>query len=181
LGRTGDDLGPLVCCRKACHKAKRRVGVVLAVMLGPERPEVVLPDRALCLPTFNHLLIVNKLLSLSLSLSLTHTHTHPEESLYLPTFNHLFDSLSLSLSLSLSIYLSISLLVWSGDSPSSTSTGLPPSISFVRLAAHRELRQRVDFGLWSGDLHGNVTIPQVSETHTGKWPLPFAKFSKLAS
>ena len=27
LGRTGDGLGPLVCCRKACHKAKRRVGV----------------------------------------------------------------------------------------------------------------------------------------------------------
>ena len=39
-------------------------------MLGPERPEAVLPDRVLYLPTFSHLLIVNKLLSLSLSLSL---------------------------------------------------------------------------------------------------------------
>jgi len=27
MGRTGDGLGPLVCCRKACLKAKRRVGV----------------------------------------------------------------------------------------------------------------------------------------------------------
>jgi len=27
LGRTGDGLGPLVCCGNACHKAKRRVGV----------------------------------------------------------------------------------------------------------------------------------------------------------
>ena len=38
-------------------------------MLEPVRPEAVLPDRALCLPTFSHLLIVNKT-SLSLSLSL---------------------------------------------------------------------------------------------------------------
>ena len=37
--------------------------------LGPERPEAVLPDRALCLPTFRHSLIVMKP-SLSLSLSL---------------------------------------------------------------------------------------------------------------
>ena len=29
-------------------------------VLGRERPVVVLPDRALCLPTFSHLLIVNK-------------------------------------------------------------------------------------------------------------------------
>jgi hypothetical protein len=27
LGRAGDGLGPLVCCRKECHKAKRRVEV----------------------------------------------------------------------------------------------------------------------------------------------------------
>jgi len=26
-GGPEDGLGPLVCCRKACHKAKRRVGV----------------------------------------------------------------------------------------------------------------------------------------------------------
>ena len=32
-------------------------------VLGPERPEAVLPDRALYLQTFSHLLIVNKLLS----------------------------------------------------------------------------------------------------------------------
>jgi hypothetical protein len=34
-------------------------------MHGREFPELVLPDRALYLPTFSHLLIVNKLLSLS--------------------------------------------------------------------------------------------------------------------
>jgi hypothetical protein len=34
-------------------------------MLEPVCPEAVLPDRALCLPTFSHFLIVNKLLSLS--------------------------------------------------------------------------------------------------------------------
>jgi hypothetical protein len=33
--------------------------------------EAVLPDRALCLPTFSHFLIVNKTFSLSLSLSLS--------------------------------------------------------------------------------------------------------------
>ena len=38
-------------------------------MLEPVRPEAVLPDMALCLPTFCHFLIVNKT-SLSLSLSL---------------------------------------------------------------------------------------------------------------
>ena len=39
-------------------------------MLEPERPEAVSPDRALCLPTLSHFLIVNKLLPLSPSLSL---------------------------------------------------------------------------------------------------------------
>jgi hypothetical protein len=34
-------------------------------MLGRECPEAVMPDRALYLPTFSDLLIVNKLLSLS--------------------------------------------------------------------------------------------------------------------
>ena len=38
-------------------------------MLEPERPEAVLPDRALCLPTFSHFLIVNET---SLSLSRRH-------------------------------------------------------------------------------------------------------------
>ena len=37
-------------------------------MLEPVRPGAVSPDRALCLPTFSHFLIVNKT-SLSLSLS----------------------------------------------------------------------------------------------------------------
>jgi len=40
-------------------------------MLEPVRPEAVLLDRALCLQTFSHLLIVTELLSLSLSLSLS--------------------------------------------------------------------------------------------------------------
>ena len=39
-------------------------------MLHPERPVVVSPDGALCLPVFSHFLIDNSLLSLSLSLSL---------------------------------------------------------------------------------------------------------------
>jgi hypothetical protein len=39
-------------------------------ILGPERPEAVLPDKAFYLPTLSHLLIVNKPLSLSLSFSL---------------------------------------------------------------------------------------------------------------
>jgi len=37
-------------------------------MLEPVRPEAVFPDRALCLPTFSHFLIVNKT-SLSVSVS----------------------------------------------------------------------------------------------------------------
>jgi hypothetical protein len=54
-------------------------------MLEPERPAAVSPGRVLCLPTFNHFLIVNKLLSLSLFLSLSlslslsvHTHAHSD-------------------------------------------------------------------------------------------------------
>ena len=40
-------------------------------MLEPVRPEAVLLDRVLCLPTFSHFLIVNKSsLTLSLALSL---------------------------------------------------------------------------------------------------------------
>ena len=56
---------------KVCHMAKRRVGYsTRRHMLEPVRPEAVLPDRALCLPTFSHFLIVNKI-SLSLSHSLS--------------------------------------------------------------------------------------------------------------
>jgi hypothetical protein len=41
--------------------AKRRVGVEYSPsMLEPVRPGAVSPDRALCLPTFSHFVIVNK-------------------------------------------------------------------------------------------------------------------------
>jgi hypothetical protein len=87
-----------VCCRKACHKAKRRVGerfpvsgivirlytapypahkvsfiaggiVLAAICWAPSAQGRFHPEEALYLPTFSHLLIVNKLLSLSGSLS----------------------------------------------------------------------------------------------------------------
>ena len=50
--------------------AKRRVGVEYSPsMLEPVSPGAVSPDRALCLPTFSHFVIVNKtFLSLSLAL-----------------------------------------------------------------------------------------------------------------
>ena len=52
--------------------AKRRVGVEYSPsILEPVRPGAVSPDRALCLPTFSHFVIVNKTsLYISLSLSL---------------------------------------------------------------------------------------------------------------
>jgi hypothetical protein len=52
--------------------AKRRVGVEYSPStLKPVRAGAVSTDRALCLPTFSHFVIVNKTsLSLSLSLSL---------------------------------------------------------------------------------------------------------------
>ena len=52
--------------------AKRRVGVEYSLStLEPVRLEAVSPERALYLPTFSHLVIVNTTpLSLSLSLSL---------------------------------------------------------------------------------------------------------------
>jgi hypothetical protein len=46
--------------KTVCHKAKRSVGVLYSPSYA-----AVLPDKALYLPTFSHLLIVNKLLSLS--------------------------------------------------------------------------------------------------------------------
>jgi hypothetical protein len=57
--------------------AKRRVAVKYSPsMLEPVRPGAESPDRALCLPTFSHFVIVNKtslslFLSFSLSLSLS--------------------------------------------------------------------------------------------------------------
>ncbi len=54
---------------KAGHMAKQSGGLkYLPSMLAPVRPAVS-PDRAMCLQTFSHFLIVNKT-SLSLSLSL---------------------------------------------------------------------------------------------------------------
>jgi hypothetical protein len=62
---------------QAGHKAKRREGVEYSPsMLEPVRPGAVSPDRALCLPTFSHFLIVNKT-SLSLSQSKQTTFCEP--------------------------------------------------------------------------------------------------------
>jgi hypothetical protein len=59
---------------QAGHMAKRRVGVECSPsILEPVRPGAVSPDRALCLPTFSHFVIVNKT---SLSLTLSHTRCH---------------------------------------------------------------------------------------------------------
>ena len=70
-------------------------GIVLAAICWiPSAQRRCHPKEALYLPTFSHLLIVNKLLSLSLSLSLTHTHTHthhplpPGPHLPLPLSHH---------------------------------------------------------------------------------------------
>ena len=58
------------CARQGVpHGQTESGGIVLAAMLGPERAETVLPDRALYLPTASPLLIVNTT-SLSVSLSL---------------------------------------------------------------------------------------------------------------
>jgi hypothetical protein len=58
---------------KAGHRPKRRVGVEYSLStLEPVRPEAVSPERALYLPTFSHLVIINTTpLSLSLSLFLS--------------------------------------------------------------------------------------------------------------
>jgi len=46
---------------KVCDMATRRVGVEYSPsMLEPVRPGAVSPDRAMCLPTFSHFVIVNK-------------------------------------------------------------------------------------------------------------------------
>ena len=61
--------------RQACHMAKRRVGVEYSPsMLEPVRPGAVSPDRALCVPTFTHLVMSIKLLVISLSLSTGYCH-----------------------------------------------------------------------------------------------------------
>ncbi len=72
---------PLVPARRAIWPNGEWGYIARYHMLGPKRPEAVLPDRVLYLPTLSHFLIANNPLSLALSLS---------------------PSLSLSLSLSLS-------------------------------------------------------------------------------
>ena len=46
---------------QAGNMDKRRVGIEYSPsILEPVRPGAVSPDRALCLPTFSHFVIVNK-------------------------------------------------------------------------------------------------------------------------
>ena len=54
-------------------------------MLGPVRPDAVSPDRALCLPTFRHLLLIFNKTSLSLSLSLSLHPPTPRQPLHIDT------------------------------------------------------------------------------------------------
>jgi hypothetical protein len=85
--------------------AKRRVGVEYSPsMLEPVRPGGLSPDRALCLPTFSHFVIVNKTslsfarsLALSLALSLSRARSR---------------SLARSLALALARARALSLLLW---------------------------------------------------------------------
>jgi hypothetical protein len=97
-------------------------GRVLTVNAGARAPRGVSPDRALCLSTFSHFVIVDKT-SLSLSLSL-------DRALCLPTFSHflIVNTVSFSLSLSLSLSLARSL---------SRSLALAHVGSRVRPAARR--------------------------------------------
>ncbi len=69
LGWTDGDLSPPVSARRTTWPDREWGYSTRRHTLEPVRPEAVLPDRALCLPTFSHFLIVNKT-SLSLSLSL---------------------------------------------------------------------------------------------------------------
>jgi hypothetical protein len=66
--RSGPSCRPLVCCRKACHKATESGGIVLAAICwATSAQRRCHPQEALYLPTFSHLLIVDKLFSLSLT------------------------------------------------------------------------------------------------------------------
>jgi hypothetical protein len=90
------------CCRFNQHK-DAIPSACSAKALFSVFPHRLSPDRALCLPTFSHLLIVNNLLSLSplsLSLTLKRRLTYRPSVIYL-IVNKL---LSLSLSLSLSVF-----------------------------------------------------------------------------
>ena len=75
------------CVRQACHTLPNEEWgySTRRHMLEPMRPEAVLPDRALCLPTFSHFLIVNKTsISFSFFLSLScHMTLHAKNELVL--------------------------------------------------------------------------------------------------
>jgi hypothetical protein len=64
-------LSPLVPARRATWQNGEWGYSTRSHVLGPERSEAVLTDRALYLPTFSNLSIVSKLLSVALSLSLS--------------------------------------------------------------------------------------------------------------
>ena len=72
----------LALSRQARHMAKRRVGVYQSPSYaGARAPRGGVTDRASCLPTFSHFLIVNKTsLTHSLSLSLPDTALHLKQS-----------------------------------------------------------------------------------------------------
>jgi hypothetical protein len=91
-------------------------------MLEPVRPEAVLPDRALCLPTFSHFLIVNKLLSLS-----NDAHPHKVKArARAHTRDQTRLEMSTSFSLSISLALSLSLLLPSPVAHHSPGNPHPP-------------------------------------------------------
>jgi hypothetical protein len=76
------------------------------------RPEAVLPEKALCLPTFSHFLMVNKTsLSLSLSLSLSVSRAHAR---VLSLFNVL-SSACFDFLLFLRFFGTVSYTLWCGE------------------------------------------------------------------
>ena len=81
IGADRHGLGPIVPARRATWPNEEWGYSTRRHMLEPVRPETVLTDRAWCLPTFSHFLIVNKTsLSLSLSLSLLHPNAKTDSS-----------------------------------------------------------------------------------------------------
>jgi len=94
---------------QAGHMAKRSVGVEYSPsILEPVRPGAVSPDRALCLPTFSHFVIVNKT---SLSLSLTRQGVVLTDFSHILIVNEISRARARSLSLCLQISLALSLRV----------------------------------------------------------------------
>jgi hypothetical protein len=119
-------------------------------MLEPERPEAVVPDRALCLPTFSPFLMVNKSsLSLSLSFSLppslsfyitTHLSTTVEDEHKNPF--HYFFSLTLSLNPSLARSHSRSLKGLQAEKASLGCLVSKPANSFLMSSPGTIIKQR---------------------------------------